>query len=53
MITRNTFSLLTLLAAGSIAAGIAATPVEAEKVPLPRAKPLGFAAEMPFSTLAS
>ena len=47
MITRNTFSLLTLLAAGSIAAAIAATPVEAEKVPLPRAKPLGFAAEMP------
>ena len=32
MITRNTFSLLTLLAAGSIAAAIAATPVEAEKV---------------------
>ena len=47
MITRNSFALLSLLAAGAATAMIAASPVEADRMPLPRAKPLGFAADMP------
>ena len=47
MISRNSFALLSLLAAGAATVMIAASPVEADKMPLPRARPLGFAADMP------
>ncbi|MCF3641661.1 lytic transglycosylase domain-containing protein [Rhizobium sp. TRM95111] len=47
MTARRSIAFLALLSAGALALTWTAAPVEAENAPLPRAKPLGFAAEMP------